>query len=372
MSRIKVLTALLLAGLFALLIPLSIVLAQGGGGTASLQDSDNTEFSNKLSDQLSIELMDLDTLPPNMVYEGWLVSDDGSRKESVGILAADANGNVSQSFMLMAGDEATGENLFAAFDKFVVTIEPVPDSDPGPSDKVLGMHQIPTASVGHIRYLTYSASGKPAYGAGNFHEGMPKGISVGLREQTGVAGAHAGLAFDASDLTGVQQHSCHVVNITEGSGGANYDGSCGDPGDGFGVLSYAADAATYAALAASGASDDAVIVSNGQRVINASGQASTSASQARDEALAAKASTDITAAKIHAGNAMDLLERAMTQATEAYTASQEMGTYTMDPGAAPPDTGDYNVPKLAFLSLLLGAALLVSGTLVYRRNRATS
>jgi hypothetical protein len=368
MSRIKVLAALLLAGLFALLIPLSIVLAQDVSGTASVQDSDNTEYSNRLSDQLSIELMDLDALPPTMAYEGWLVSDDGSRKESTGILPTDANGNVSETFKLMADGEDTGENLLAAFDKFVVTVEPVPDTDSEPSGEIAAIHQKPMASMAHIRNLTYSAEGNPAYMAGNFHEGTPKGSAVGLREQTGVGIVHAGLSFEGSDLATVQQHACHVVNIIDGTSGASYDAACGNPGDGMGILSYSDTTVMHAGLAASAAPDEAVIVSNAQRAIDGAETAAMWASQARAEALTAKASTDVAIGKIHIGNARDLLNKALGESSDAYMASQAMGSYTIAPA---PVTGDYNVPMLALLSLLVGAGLLVSGALVYRRNGAT-
>ena len=371
MSRLKVLTALLLAGLFGLLIPLSIVLAQGGGGTATVRDSDATEFSNKLSDQVWIALTDLPALAPTSAYEGWLVSDDGP--QSTGILTPDADGNVSQAYWLMDSDgNPTGENLFARFHTFVISIEPVPDNNPAPSADKPYVHTIPKAAWVHIGHLAYSWKANPAYKAGNFHEGTPKGISVGLREQTWVARVHAGLSFDSGTLGAVQAHACHTVNIIEGSEGDNYDGSCGDPGDGFGVLNYAVDAANHAGFSASATPNDSVIVSNGQRVIDAAGKASTWASQGRDEALAAVASTDITAAKIHMGNAIDRLDKGMTQSTEAYVASQQMGTYTVDFAAKAPKTGDSNVPRLALLTLLVGAALLVSGTFVYRRSRATS
>ena len=215
-----------------------------------------------------------------MAYEGWLVSDDGSRTDSTGIIMPDANGNAMVSYMAMEGDEATGENLFSAFDRFVITVEPAPDDDPAPSMETAAIYQIPMTSIANIRELTYSAEGNPAYGSGNFHEGMAKGTSVGLREQTSVAGAHAGLAFNAADVAGVHQHACHVVNIIEGSAGDNYDASCGDPGDGFGVLNYSANAVTTAGLAATASPEDGIIVSNGQKVISASTEASTLASQA--------------------------------------------------------------------------------------------
>ena len=152
---------------------------------------------------------------------------------------------------LTVDGETTGENLFANFDKFVVTIEPVPDLDPLPSAVVALIHQIPKGGLAHIRHLSYSWTGNPAY-KGGFHAGTPKGIVVGLREQTWAALVHARLSINSSDLAGVRQHACHVVNIVEGTGdgkGANFDASCGNPGDGFGVLSYATDTTKHAGFA---------------------------------------------------------------------------------------------------------------------------
>ena len=130
MSRSKVLAVLLLAGLISVLIPLSIVLALEGGGV-TVRDSDETEFSNKLSDTAMIELHGLPALAPDKAYEGWLVSDEGP--QSTGILTPDTDGNVSQSYMVMDSDgNPTWENLYARFHTFVISIEPVPDTDGAP------------------------------------------------------------------------------------------------------------------------------------------------------------------------------------------------------------------------------------------------
>ena len=85
--------------------------------------------------------------------------------------------------------------------------------------------------------------------------------------------------------------------------------------------------------------------------------------------MKAKMSTDATVAKIHMGNASDLLSMALSKSSDAYMASQAMGTFTV---VEAPATGDFGVPKLAILSLLIGAALLASGTLVFRHTRPTT
>ena len=82
--------------------------------------------------------------------------------------------------------------------------------------------------------------------------GTPKGITVGLREQAADALKHAGFSAGSTDLAGVHIHAQHVINMIEGEGSANYDGTT-YKGDGFGILKYAANSSRHAGLAASGA-----------------------------------------------------------------------------------------------------------------------
>ena len=378
MTRYKVLPFLLVVGAVSLLISLTIALAQGGGGTVSIMDSDDTDLSDKLSDQAMIKLTSLPPLGADKAYEGWFVSDDGSRKESTGILVPDSNGNVSMTFWLAKGDDRTGENLFANFDKFVLTIEPDPDPDPGPSADVALIHAIPTGGIVHIRHLIYSWQGNPEYAKG-FHEGTPKGIIVGLREQTATALFHAQLALRSTTLAAVHQHAEHVVNIIEGSGGPNFgdldgDGTAQNPGDGFGVLGYAPDA-KHATFAASSAPDDAVIVANSRQVVASADEVATWAGLARDRAMDALGNNDIEAAKLFLTSAEARLSSSLDSAKGAYTASQAMGMYTLAAPPPPevvelPDSGDPYVPNVALGVLLAGAVLLVGGAFIYRRSRS--
>ena len=374
MTRYKVLPFLLVVGAVSLLISLTIALAQGGGGTVSIMDSDDT----KLSDQAVIKLTSLPPLGADKAYEGWFISDDGSRKESTGVLAPDANGNVSMTFWLAKGDDPTGENLFASFDKFVLTIEPVPDPEPGPSADVALIHAIPAGGIAHIRHLLYSWQGNPEY-ANGFHKGTPKGISVGLREQTAAALFHAQLALKSTTLAAVHEHAEHVVNIIEGSDGPNFgdldgDGTAQNPGDGFGVLGYAPDA-QHATFAASAASDDAVIVANSRQVVASADEVASWAGLARDRAMDALGNNDIEAAKLFLTSAEARLSSSLDSAKGSYTAAQAMGMYTLaappPPVIAPPVTvGDPAVPNVALGVLVAGAALLVGGAFIYRRSRS--
>ncbi|MCE2462646.1 MAG: anti-sigma factor, partial [Dehalococcoidia bacterium] len=174
MSWYKVFPVLLAAGILSLLIPLTLVLAQAGSGTVTIMDSDESGSSGNMSDKATISIMNVSSLPEGQAYEGWFVSDSGERKESTGILNADSDGMISHTFMLMSDAEPTGENLFADFNTFVVTIEPVPDDDPGPSHEIALAYTFPAGTIAQIRNLVVSAEGNPEYLSG-FDEGTPKG-----------------------------------------------------------------------------------------------------------------------------------------------------------------------------------------------------
>ena len=389
MSRSKVLGIFLVVGLISLLIPLAIALAQGEAeGTVTIRDSDDTNYSDFLSDTAIINLT-LPALPADMVYEGWLVTDDGSRAQSTGRFGS--TGEVDTTYT-----SADGENLFSVFDKFVISIEPVDDPDPGPSADKPFVHQIPAGGILHIRHLLFSLGGNPPYATGNFHAGTPKGLAVGLREQTWIAMVHAALSSNSNTLPLVKQHAEHVVNAIEGSEGPNYgdldgDGSPQDAGDGKGVLVYGAGTALHAALAAASAAEDDTVRGHSQEAIDSANQASAWATEARDLALVALASSNLSDAKFTMGNAQARLERALNGfdanndgaiervtgeggASQAYWGAQDMGMYVFAPaaGVGLPDAGDSNVPNLALLILLAGVGLLLGGAFIYRRSRQSA
>ena len=274
----------------------------------------------------------------------------------------------------------SGENLIGRFDKFAITIEPVPDDDPGASADVAAIHIIPAGAMAHIRHLLYSWAGNPVYTSG-FHEGTEKGITVGLREQTWIALVHAKLSASSKTVEDVRLHACHVINIIEGTGdgkGENFDASCGNPGDGFGVLAYAVDSAKHAEFSSGQAPDDAVVVANAAKVVRSSNAVTPDAIQARGLALQAVAATEVIFGQISIQNAVVGLERALSSASDAYISAQDMATYTVTslegPGAAEevrtPAAGDPNVPNMAMGALLVGLVLLLGGAYIYRRSRA--
>lgn len=101
-----------------------------------------------------------------------------------------------------------------------------------------------------------------------------------LLEQVRIAIQHATFSLNSAEMNSRLTHAHHVVNILEGTQGPNFDGSKGNPGDGYGALHYAADAAD-----------------SGDEILRAlAGNALTYLRWARDEAVRATRASDYAAA----------------------------------------------------------------------------
>ena len=342
----------LLVGAISLLLSLSLASAQSGYGTVSISDGDAS------SDLATISIPRVAELPPDEVYEGWFISDVDPRIEkfSTGILAVGEDGSVSQTFTM----PIPGVNLFGAFHQFVVTIEPVNDPDPGPSDKIYLVGAI-TDNVDKIRMLNFSNPGSPAYAEG-VHAGAPKGAAVGLVEQTGMASAHAQAALssiNAGQASEALAHAEIAVNIISGGAGE---------GDGYGAMNYAADTAEIAAglgdLGADLGASAMEVSAKLQGIVDTVNQAASAVTAGSD-----------TAARSFIHSAANQSADAASAAYGTYMAAQAVGEYTLGiPPAAPP-VGDPTVPQLAMASLIAGMVLLAFGGLVVlrsRRSRATA
>lgn len=86
------------------------------------KDDDNQTSDN---DELTVDLTNLAQLSSDETYEGWIIV-DGSPM-STGTFSVDAGGDLSQT--TFAVDQDNLENASA----FVLTIEPIPDTDEAPS-----------------------------------------------------------------------------------------------------------------------------------------------------------------------------------------------------------------------------------------------
>ena len=325
------------------------------GGEAVLRDD------NDASDSLVMAFTEVPPPPDGSAYEGWLLDAAGG-KISLGILIRGGTAAIEQTYA-----SPTGENLAASYSRFAISIEPVPDPDPETPGPIAYSDTIPAGAFTHLGHLIVSFGPNP--------DG--KGIAVGLREQMAVALAHAQLAENSSTLAGQQTHSQHVINIIEGSDGPNFDADAANPGDGKGVLTYAADLVTHAQLAAAAAPEDDSVGDGAADAVAAAESALSRAERAVVDALRVVNTSSTTAPDddillIRLGNVSNLTKLGLDDAKDAYTASQDMGLFEGLAGGAPPDVGDPLVPAAAMAALLVGLLLTGAGGLLVFRRRQTA
>ena len=351
------------------------LISAGGTGTAIISDG------AALGDTVTIAMENVTAPAAATALEGWLITDDGAVKLSTGIMTVETDGTVAHTFV-----SADGENLITNYNKFVVTVEPVPDTDPEPSGVFAFSHRVPLAAMAHIRHLL--TDWPPGSGAG---------ILTNLQTQLQTALTHAQLAIDSSTLEAVQLHTHHVINIIEGTDGANFDASFGNPGDGLGVILHASDR-KHATFAAGEAPDDTVIAAHAALVEASGANAEARAISARDHALVSLAQGSLFSAKLQLNPVIGFLNSALhgldsdadgtvssagTEggADQAYVEGQLMATYTLAVGGLAPvgpelgiglsNTGDESVATMALIALAAAAATMLGGSaLVLKRRRA--
>ena len=282
---------LVLALLLLLAVPTTVVLSDGHGlgeGTATVFDDAG------MSDGLEVSLMGAAAPDAGKEYAVWLVAEEQAAFLRVGTLSVGEDGSASLTFD-SSSDGHSGDNLVATYSGWAISIEDAGSSPASPSNQGEASEVFEGDMLGNVRDLVMSMSG--------------------LRAQLELASMHAGFAAESDTVEDVMKHSHHVVNILEGSDGANYDDSHGDPGDGTGALGYAA-MAKAAASAVGGSGEE------GSKRAMYSAMANTSAANAemyammaRDAALSAAAQDDVDLAKIFVGpggrTAISLLEAAM-------------------------------------------------------------
>jgi hypothetical protein len=314
-----------------------------------------------LSDAITYKLEGIPAPSAGTEYVGWMVSDDGSKKLSTGIMQANVAGSINHTFD-RNNPRYTGVNLIQHYNKVVVT-EEVSGTDPDvPIGATVYSDAVPLTAMAHVRHLLTSWPSSSSSGA------LTK-----LQEQLDVAILHANAAKSSETLTDLVQHTHHVINVIEGSSGTNYDVSYSDPGDGSGIVNHAADR-KHAGLAAGQAVSDTVINEHALLVDEYGLNSETWALLARDRALDVIAS-DVSLGRIYLGpgatTVVSYLEAARDGfladggAKQAYVEAQRMATYSLssdpqDPVPPPATVGDPYIPLLA--QILLVSALLLLGT----------
>ncbi|MCD5400570.1 MAG: hypothetical protein LR120_12620 [Dehalococcoidia bacterium] len=419
MSRSKFI--LLLALLTLLAVPVAVeaqtptqpVLTSAGSlagtGTAVIWDDQS------LSDSITTSMAGVTPPAEGTAYEGWLVSDDGEAEMSVGIMTVANDGSISHTFG-SASEGYTGENLITGFNTFLITVESVPDDDPGPSSNVAFGYSVPLDGIAHMRHLL-----------SDWPSGSGVGIMTNLKAQLDIAINYAELAAASDTIEDVQNHMHHVINVIEGAEGANYDASLSDSGDGIGVIAHAQDS-KHGSLAATAVPDDTVIGEHALLVEASGANVENWANEARDIALTVIGTSNLELAKIFVGPGGRTVVSTLIAArngfdadgdgtvgsgaseggaNQAYVEAQLMATYTLAPGTpvqvvptpapeptavptpapeptavptpvpaalqptAPglPGVGDDSVPIVAQVALLAAVVLLGTGGIFMVRGR---
>jgi hypothetical protein len=379
-SRRTLTVGLILGLMVAMLASLSVSAQEEPvtlSGSASFRDAD------ALSDSLVIDLGGVDAPAAGTKYEGWL-KDTAGNVISVGTLTRTSGGEIKATHT-----DAAGANLLATYQVFIITAEPDPDPSTAPSGVVVYSDAVETGAFAHVGHLVVGFSSNP----------NGKGIATGLLEQAGVALAHANLAKSSSTLADKQKHAQHVINIIEGTTGANFDAGPGNPGDGKGIVNYAADAASHASLAKEAAPDNETVAAHADVVIASANNVIASAEGTRNNALQVLAATEdniiveislnnMIASATRALNGRDvdgdgkvrpfdiITDGAVTATADeggsklAYTSSQDMAQFVPLAGdVGTPGVGDALVPPVMLGVLLAGMALAASGGLLMRRRR---
>ena len=371
--------ATLLVVLLAMVIPSGVALAQEAEGpmrTAVI--SDGASPGDTLT--ISIEAV---SPQPGTTLEGWLITDDWEGMLSTGKMSIDGEGNVSHTYV-----SPTGDNLIAGFNKFVVTVEPVPDPSAEPSGEYAFGARVKQSAMDHIRYLLIS-----------WPPGSDSGVFGNLAAQLSVAMEHSRLASSASSLEDMHMHAQHLINVIEGEGGANFDSSAGNPGDGMGVMTHVSDLEN-ATFASQEDRDNLVLARYAAVVMASAANIEARVTAARDAAVSSLGRSTVLDARLDlvpvagllssALNGLDansdgMIESGGTEggASQAYVDAQRMATYDLAEGELMPlgpelgiglsRTGGEAAGPATMIALAAAAiAAIGAGAVVLRRRRQQS
>jgi hypothetical protein len=174
--------------------------------------------------------------PSNQVYQGWIRNEDGS-------LISTGTLDVQDGAIHLEWTAPDGRNLVASVTGFLVSLSDAPGSDQL-TGKVVYAGEMTPDQVALARNLFVSNSSDPV-------TPRNKAYAAALVQQANLAGEHIKNAINAEAIGAAKEralHLEHVINIIEGTKGERFkdydgDGVAQNPGDGFGVLAYAAELA---------------------------------------------------------------------------------------------------------------------------------
>ena len=370
--------AALFAVVLAMAIPSGVALADHPDDitrTAVISDGSNP------GDTLTITIEDVPSALAGATLEGWLVTDNADWAVSTGKMSADAEGNVSHTYV-----SPTGDNLVAGFDKFLVSVEPVPDpAEEYPSGVFAFSARIDRDVMGYIRFLLVS-----------WPPGSETGVVDNLRAQLEIAIVTGEMASTATSLMEMKMHAQRLINVIEGSKGANYIRIAGNPGDGVGIMTHVNELG-FAAYAAGEDPENETLAKYASMVAADAANIEARVEAARDAAYFSLQRNDVLGARLDLIPVSGLLNSALNGldanvdgiiesggeeggAHQAYVDAQGMATYVLEEGELEPLAPEFGIglsrtggiaASYATMIALAAAAILAigAGAFVLGRRR---
>lgn len=218
-------------------------------------------------------------------YEAWLISDSGEQRRSLGVLAPNASGQFTLTYV-----DPQSRNMLDGFGRMEITIEPNPDDSPNPTTEVAYSSAVPKGSLMHIRHLLVRMEDNPNH----------IGMVVGLVNDTALIDQSAQAMLDAytsGDTKSVHSNAETIINLIVGAHDSELyqdwdsDGKINDPGDGYGVLlngdqaGYVGGVIDHAQLAAESSDSTSEIRMHSGHVIICAQNVEDWSTQLRDTAI---------------------------------------------------------------------------------------
>jgi hypothetical protein len=167
--------------------------------------------------------------PDGKQYEAWLLDNDGESLFSIGIIQFDAENRASLTFV----DDA-GRNLITFYHGLQITVEPVGDNNPNPSNEIAFSASLPAGGFSHVRHLLSSFGSTPD------QVGFIRGLVTDTDLLTKLS-EDLLESLEAGDETNARLQAEQMLNLIVGNQSDqhkdwNGNGAVDDISDGYGLL----------------------------------------------------------------------------------------------------------------------------------------
>ena len=339
----KLLITLGLIILMSLPIATAYADEQGYSGAGTVVVSDG----GAMSDKVTFSMSGVTRLESGMAYEGWMVNSGSDEKASTGVMTVLPDGSISHSW-----SDPDGANLLDIYDTVVITVEPVPDDDPAPSDVIAFSNTLPSDLLDSVRELVVGEQAVVPMLQAQISAAMGKIDDAQAADSTDVL--HAATQ-EAVDIIDAEDGIIALAARTEELGSDAYQ----------------------AARQASVKDACECVMKSGENV-------QAWAIAAKEDAAAVMSEDNLNTAKtllnivngklIAAADGIDASE--MGGASDAYTHAQKIATFTLPAPTAPvaaPSVGGAYVPAAMQIMLFVALTLLIGGgALLYRERRISA